>query len=153
VIEIDWPLVTENLIRIAIAFALALPVAWEGSKRDRAAGLRTFPIVAMAACGFALIVREMPDVTPEAQARILQGLVTGIGFVGGGAIVKGNNGVRGMVTAASIWNTGAIGASVAFAREEIAVVLSAINFLTLLCLTPLARKLDGENGDEQRNDN
>lgn len=66
--------------------------------------------------------------------------MTGIGFVGGGAILKGDgsNGghVTGIATAASVWNTGAIGAAVGFLRFEVAIVLSAANFLILHWLEP-----------------
>ena len=58
---------------------------------------------------------------------MLQGLITGIGFIGGGAILKSS----GTATAASIWNTGLIGMAVAFGRFEIAIFMSLINFVTL----------------------
>lgn len=63
--------------------------------------------------------------------------MTGIGFVGGGAILKSAGSVHGTATAASIWNTGAIGAAVAFERYEIAIVLSLINYGSLRLLPPL----------------
>jgi putative Mg2+ transporter-C (MgtC) family protein len=126
--------------RVAIAFVLALPIAWERIRSRRHIGLRTFPIVAIASCGYILIIRALPDITPEAEARALQGLLSGIGFIGGGAILKQGLDVRGLATAASIWNTGAIGAAVAFGREEIAIVLSLINFLMLYFLTPVAQE-------------
>ena len=145
--DFDWPQVADSLIRIAVAFALAVPIGWEREKGTASAGLRTFPVVAMAACGYALIIKTMPDANAEANARLLQGLLAGIGFIGGGAILKQGGNVRGVVTAASIWNVGAIGAAVAFEREEIAIVLSLINFLTLLLLTPLEKRL--HKGDDR----
>ena len=69
--------------------------------------------------------------TTDAEARMLQGIVTGIGFIGGGAILKSSKNVTGTATAASIWNMGLIGIAVAFDRFEIALLLSAINFATL----------------------
>jgi len=66
-----------------------------------------------------------------AEARVLQGIITGIGFIGGGAILKNKNSVTGTASAASIWNTGLIGMAVAFQRFEIALLLSLFNFLTL----------------------
>lgn len=75
------------------------------------------------------------------MARLLQGLVAGIGFIGGGAILKSGARVRGLVTAASIWNTGAIGVGMAYGREDIALALGLINFLALLVLTPWANRL------------
>jgi putative Mg2+ transporter-C (MgtC) family protein len=68
----------------------------------------------------------------------------GVGFIGGGVILKQNGSVRGLVTAASIWNVGAIGAAVAYDRLEIAVVLSVLNLIVLLLLTPVARKVEGD---------
>jgi putative Mg2+ transporter-C (MgtC) family protein len=136
----DWSQALTDFIRVLIAFTLALPIGWERALRSRSIGLRTFPIVAMASCGFILVVRVAPGANIEADARILQGLLAGIGFIGGGAILKQETGVRGLATAASIWNTGAIGAAVAFQRVEIAVVLSVVNFLTLYLLTPIAEK-------------
>jgi putative Mg2+ transporter-C (MgtC) family protein len=62
---------------------------------------------------------------------VLQGLITGIGFIGGGAILKSSGTVHGTATAASIWNTGLIGMAVAFGRFEIAIFMSLINFVTL----------------------
>lgn len=69
--------------------------------------------------------------TTDAEARVLQGLITGIGFIGGGAILKSGGSVTGTATAASIWNMGLIGIAVAFNRFEVAVLMSIINFVTL----------------------
>jgi putative Mg2+ transporter-C (MgtC) family protein len=71
----------------------------------------------------------------EARARVLQGVITGNGFIGGGAILKNGGNVKGLVTAASIWNAGAIGVAVGLGRANIAVVLSVVNFLSLWLLT------------------
>jgi putative Mg2+ transporter-C (MgtC) family protein len=68
---------------------------------------------------------------PDALSRLLYGLMTGIGFIGGGAILKHRQTVHGTATAASIWNTGAIGAAVGFDRYEIALVLCIMNVVTL----------------------
>jgi putative Mg2+ transporter-C (MgtC) family protein len=68
--------------------------------------------------------------------------VAGIGFVGGGAIVKDGMTVHGTATAASIWNAGAIGAAVALEKYEIAIVLSALNLFSLRALAPIKKRLD-----------
>lgn len=124
------------------AFLLALPLGWERRHGTASVGLRTVPIVAMAACGFAIIIEAEATASAEAQARILQGVITGIGFVGGGAILKSNGSVRGLVTAATIWNSGAIGAAMGFGRPNIAVILSAINIASLVILGRLESDQD-----------
>ena len=67
----------------------------------------------------------------DAEARVMYGIIAGMGFIGGGAILKSEGKVSGTATAASLWNTGAIGIAVAFHRYEIATLLALINFLTL----------------------
>lgn len=135
----DQALVLDHLGRIALAFALALPLGWERGSGRSSVGFRTLPVVAMASCGFALLARSFAEADADSMTRLLQGLMGGIGFIGGGAILKSGGAVKGLVTAASVWNVGAIGASVAFGRLEIAVVLSVLNLLALLLLTPLAK--------------
>jgi putative Mg2+ transporter-C (MgtC) family protein len=129
-IEIEWPLVWSNLLYLTAAYLFALPVALDRERASRGAGLRTFPLVAVAACGYTLVGISALDST-DAEARVLQGLITGIGFIGGGAILKGKGTVHGTATAASIWNTGLIGMAVALGRFEIALLMSFINFVTL----------------------
>ena len=135
----DWQMALTNLLRMLLAFALAFPLAWERVKSERNLGLRTFPIVAVASCGYMLIALHMAGSHAETMTRALQGLLGGMGFIGGGAILKSNGSVRGLATAASLWSTGAIGAAVAFRREEIAVVLAIANFALLRWLKPLKR--------------
>ena len=145
-VTLDLQQLLADLALVLAAFVSALPVGWERHRRDRPAGLRTFPIVALASCAFVLIGNRAFAADPGAQARIVQGLMTGIGFIGGGAILKGSaeeGPVTGIATAASIWNTGAIGAAVAFRRFEIAVVLSAANFLILRYLKPAVELGEG----------
>ena len=68
------------------------------------------------------------------MAKVLEGIIVGIGFVGGGAILKQDNAVHGTATAASIWATGAIGMSVGLGRFDVAVTISVFTFLTLKLL-------------------
>lgn len=139
--ELQWHLYISHLADMAIAFALALPIGWERERGARSAGLRTFPLVAVASCGFVIIGVDVGQGNPDALARVLYGLMTGIGFIGGGAILKSRGDVHGTATAASIWNTGAIGAAVGFGRYEVAIALSVLNFLILRVFRPLKQGL------------
>jgi putative Mg2+ transporter-C (MgtC) family protein len=129
--HVDLASIGANLAAIATAFVLALPLGWERERAERSAGLRTFPLVAMASCGYILIAGAALGDRSDSQSRVIQGLMTGIGFIGGGAILKGDGAVRGTATAASIWNTGAIGAATALGSYEIAFVLSVVNLVAL----------------------
>jgi putative Mg2+ transporter-C (MgtC) family protein len=140
----DWNSAASSMARMAAAFVLALPIAWNREHEEQSAGLRTFPLVAVAATAYALLATELFAGSLEAQARILEGLITGIGFVGAGAILKQSASVRGTATAASIWSTGAVGAACAYNRFDIALVLSAITFATLRLLRPLKQEREEE---------
>lgn len=85
----------------------------------------------------------------DAPARLIQGLMSGIGFIGGGAILKEGVSVRGTATAASIWTTGAVGAAVAYGRYEIAFIVSLVNFLVLRLLTPIERQVGKSDRREE----
>lgn len=98
----------------------------------------------MASCGYLLLIGYQPDVA--AQSRLLQGLITGIGFIGGGAILKEGATVRGTATAASVWNAGVIGAAVAMNHYGIAITLALLNLFTLRTLLPLKKWLDRKSG-------
>ncbi|WP_286270835.1 MgtC/SapB family protein [Thalassotalea hakodatensis] len=127
-IDLDVNLIMFNFMQMSIAFVLSLPIALNRELNDRGAGLRTFPLVTIASCAFMLVGMSVYEGS-NAEARVMYAIITGMGFIGGGAIFKNNDGVKGTATAAGLWNTGAIGVSVAYSRYEIAIVLSTIGFL------------------------
>ena len=142
-LELQWSEILVSLYQVGIAYVLALPVAWDRETAARSAGIRTFPLVSIAACGYMLVAIQVLDST-DAESRVLYGIITGMGFIGGGAILKGNGSVAGTATAASLWMTGAIGIAVAFHRYEIALVLALLNFLTLRYVKQLGPKPSDE---------
>jgi len=139
-LSMHFELIIEELGLMLVAFVLALPCAFDREKESRSAGLRTLPLVAIGACGFLLVGESFLEDKGE-NARLMQGLIGGLGFLGGGAILKGNNGVVGMASAVTIWITGAIGMAVAYRRFEIAVLLSLLNFLTLFIGTRVKKEI------------
>lgn len=151
----DWRTVLYHFVVLAVAFIVALPVGWDRERATRAVGLRTFPLVAVGSAAYVAIARTALGVDANAHARIIQGLITGIGFLGGGAIIKTTDRVRGTATAASIWSTAAIGAAVAYDRLEIAILLSFVNFVALRLLRPFKKLVGGRDeraGSERMGD-
>ena len=141
---VNWPQGVEDAIKLVAAYVLAFPVGWYREKEAHSAGVRTFPLVAMASCGYVLLGAPSQHMSADAQSRIIQGLVAGIGFIGGGAILKSESRVHGVATAASIWNTGVVGASVAQNRYLLAATLAVLNLFTLRILLQVKRKLNEE---------
>lgn len=145
-----WEILS-HVLSLVVAFVLALPIGWNREREERSAGIRTFPLVAMAACGFVLVAIGVLGATSPGQARILEGLMTGVGFIGGGAILKHGTQALGTATAASLWATGALGAAVGYGLYDIAVILSLVTYVTLRYLSPAkdpAQKVDSK-GDQR----
>lgn len=150
--------VLPHVASLLTAYLLALPIGWDREKNERSAGLRTFPLVAIASCGFIQATEHLTLGNAEATARIVEGLITGMGFIGGGAILVVKQSVRGTATAASLWATGAVGTAVGLGSYDTAIVLSAMTFLTLRLVkagkdgpetdSGLAEKLENPKGGE-----
>jgi putative Mg2+ transporter-C (MgtC) family protein len=134
------------LLALVIAFVLAIPVGWDRDRREVGPGLRTYPLVAIGACAYLEIGQfAFPD-QMDAQARVLQALVSGIGFIGAGAIIKGRAEVHGLATAVSLWITVSIGIAVAY---ELFLLAATLSGMTLLALRVLKRlKLHPEAADK-----
>ena len=138
-----WP-DTGRLLRIGVRLVAAVVlgglIGLEREKNRRAAGLRTHMLVALGAAVFTLAPREAG--MPIADlAHVLQGVITGIGFVGAGAILKvsADERVVGVTTAASVWLTAAVGSAVAIGAiwlPGLAVALALVILVVLRRLEP-----------------
>jgi putative Mg2+ transporter-C (MgtC) family protein len=128
-----------HLASLLVAYILAVPIGWNREQEERSAGLRTFPLVAVATCGFIQAVETPLAAHPEGMARVMEGLITGMGFIGGGAILRQQDSVKGTATAASLWVTGAIGAAVGLGSYDVAIVLTLVTIATLWIMAPLKR--------------
>ena len=139
----EWMIQVGSLLAAGV---LALPAAVNRELHSRIMGLRTFPLVSVGACSYMLIgiAFTSPD-QADTLARVMQGILGGIGFIGGGAILKNEDRVRGTATAGCIWTLGAMGVACAMQQWVIAITLSAITWLALTALFAAKQELDGEN--------
>jgi putative Mg2+ transporter-C (MgtC) family protein len=133
-----WDDSLEHLIHLLVAFFLALPIGWNRAREERGAGLRTFPLVAMASCGFVQTALSVLGPTATTQANVMQGVITGVGFIGAGAIMRQGEATTGNATAASIWTVGIIGAAVGYGYFDIGVILAAANLAVLKFRAPVS---------------
>jgi putative Mg2+ transporter-C (MgtC) family protein len=114
----------DAIVRLGLSLLLALPVGWE-RERSRSGGLRTYPLLSVCICGF-LLVAQSGALGPIEQADVFFGVLSGIGFVGSGAVMKSPDGSGNMSTTVSLWVTGAIGAGAAYGALVISAALSAM---------------------------
>ena len=142
----EWELV----LRLVIAAALAGAIGLEREARDQPAGFRTHMLVALGACLFTLVsaysfesflARETSPQFRYDPTRIAAQIVTGIGFLGAGAIIRYGLSVRGLTTAASLWVVAAIGTAVGLGGYLIAAATTTVTLLTLFVLRPVRTKL------------
>lgn len=133
--DFSWKQALDVIVAIVAAYVLALPLALERDVKAQAQiGLRTMPLVSVGACAYVLISRLLYEhgvYSTEGLARTLRAVMTGIGFIGGGAIVKHSRDVRGLATGTAVWTAGALGAAVAHGYYAIAIVLGLANVIVL----------------------
>jgi len=134
-------LFTDLLGRMFLAAALGAIIGLERELRQKEAGLRTNILITMGSALFTIMSIEIsgPDGDP---ARIAAQIVTGIGFLGGGAILHTKGTVHGLTTAATIWMNAAIGVAAGAGRYRLAMVATTVTLVTLVALVPVDRWLD-----------
>ena len=128
------------IIRLTAAAVLGAVVGYQREKARKPAGLRTHMLVCLGTCVFVLACTGV-GMTADGLSRVVQGIVTGIGFLGAGSILKLNEerDIQGLTTAAGVWMTAAIGVAVGLGSLGVALLST---FFTLVVLL-LARPLEG----------
>lgn len=141
----EWERLVGYGIPLVVAVIAVLPTAWDREINSNTLGLRSFPLVSLGSCAYVLIAQAFADPSsdPDAYARLLQGLMGGIGFVGGGAILKNEDHVAGTASAASIWVTGALGAAAALRVWELVLLLSLLNLTIVYAFSHVRTRVDG----------
>ncbi|KQV89410.1 MgtC/SapB family protein [Pelomonas sp. Root1237] len=132
----DVEQVTRLTTRLLLAALLGGVLGYEREQKGKAAGIRTHMLVAMGAALFVL-VPQLGGMSVADMSRVIQGIVTGIGFLGAGAIIKHRTeeDTQGLTTAAGIWMTAAIGVACGLGRETTALI-SALLALVVLAVLP-----------------
>ena len=133
-----WP---EDVISIVLATALGAGIGLERQLSGKPAGLRTNLLICLGAAVFTILSREMAVGTQASATRIAAGIVTGVGFLGAGAIIQDRAGVHGLTTAAGIWLVASIGMACGGRFYTLALVASGIAVLALIGLRRIERPI------------
>lgn len=134
-----WAELPGILLSLTAAFLLGIPIGWDRERQELGPGLRTYPLLAMGACAYLEIGQFAYRDHIEGQARVFQAMVSGIGFIGAGAIIKGPSKVHGLATAVSLWITVSVGIAASYNLFVLAGVLSVTTLVALRALRPLKR--------------
>ncbi len=134
--QIDWV-----VYRTAAAVLLGAVVGMEREFRDKPAGLRTLILISVGACVFSMISSVMAGPMVD-KTRIAAQIVTGVGFLGAGSILRSTKAVYGLTTAASIWMVAALGLACGFGEYVIALIGTMATLSVLILFHKLARQID-----------
>jgi putative Mg2+ transporter-C (MgtC) family protein len=144
---IDLGLQLDLSVRLVVAAALGLAVGFEREIHGHPAGLRTHMLVAVGSGLFTVLSAygfgSVPNAAPIDPTRIAAQIVSGIGFLGAGAILKDGIVIRGLTTAASLWATSAVGMAAGAGEYVIAGVATATILVSLWPINALAERLHG----------
>ncbi len=131
--------------QLVLAFGLSTVVGLEREFRGKSAGLRTQAIVGTTAALILLVSKYgfsnvlAPGTVVLDPSRVAAQIVSGIGFLGAGLIITRRGAIRGLTTAAAVWETAAIGMAAGAGLEVLAIVVTALHFVAVLGFTPLGR--------------
>ena len=135
----DAEAVTQFMLRMLLAILLGGILGYQRERQGKEAGVRTHMLVALGSAFFVLI--PLQSGMPLADlSRVLQGLITGIGFLGAGAILKqqDTHQIHGLTTAAGLWLTASVGIAVGIGRETSAILATLLAFI-IFALLPYFR--------------
>ena len=138
---IHWDVTQEEklqiLSRMLVAAVFGGLLGWERGRSEKPAGIRTMVLIGVGAAAFALLGQEIiaaggdEAIIRADPTRVLSYIISGVGFLGAGAILHSKRSIKGLTTAASIWVVAAIGAASGVGEFTIAFFLFAIAFITL----------------------
>jgi len=137
-------------LRIALAAVLGMAIGIERELRRKPAGLRTNTLIAVGSAIFTIMSIEIARQFGGTADRISAGIVTGIGFLGGGAIMRSGNEVHGMTTAASIFVNAAIGMAAGSGNYVVAMAGTLLTLIVLVVLPPIENYFEGLAGHHRR---
>ena len=132
----------DDMLSIILAVVFGAAIGLEREISGKAAGLRTNVLICLGAAVFTIISKEMAAITGLSPTRIAAQIVTGVGFLGAGAIIRDRGGILGLTTAATIWLVASIGMACGAGFYTLAAVSTLIAIIVLIGLAQLERPLE-----------
>jgi putative Mg2+ transporter-C (MgtC) family protein len=141
----------EVFLRLGAAVCAGALIGLDRELRHKPAGLRALALVSLGSALFVLETLDPAQAYTDATSRVIQGVVTGVGFLGAGSIIRGHSeeSVRGLTTAASIWLAAATGIACGLANWPL-VVAACLLGLLVLTITPVERVLHNRRKTDQK---
>ena len=136
----------ELIQRLLLAALLGGALGFERELRQKSAGLRTNILIAIGSALFTLMSYQLADAAGADPGRIAAQIVTGVGFLGAGAIIRRDGDVHGLTTAATIWVNAAVGVAAGGGEYHLAFIATGVTLVALLLLPPIEAMVDRRFG-------
>ncbi len=139
------------LLRLGVATLLGLLLGYDREVKDKPLGLRTYMLVSVGSACFAMIADELirngwstSNTLSIDPTRVIQGIVSGVGFIGAGAIIQAQKSINGAATGAGIWVAGGVGIACGFELYTIGISVAVVAFIALTFVEWISNKLSGK---------
>ena len=130
----------QSILPLIVAMVLGALIGIEREVHSKPAGLRTNALICMGAAAFMVIAQRI-GLGNDAVSRMTAGIVTGVGFIGGGAVLRDRTNISGVTTAATIWVVTSIGIACGMRLYDMAVSITVLSLIVLAVFGPLDRKI------------
>ena len=134
-----WP---DDVLSIVLATVLGAAIGLERELSGKAAGLRTNVLICLGAAVFTIISKRIVEGTDGSLVRIAAQIVTGVGFLGAGAVIQDRRGVHGLTTAATIWLVASIGMACGAGFYKLACISALLAVIVLVVVLKLVRPFE-----------
>jgi putative Mg2+ transporter-C (MgtC) family protein len=130
----------QSILPMIVAMVLGALIGIEREVHNKPAGLRTNALICMGAAAFMVIAQRI-GLSPDSISRMTAGIVTGVGFIGGGAVLRDRANISGVTTAATIWVVTSIGIACGMRLYDMAVSITILSLIVLAVFGPLDKKI------------
>lgn len=150
------------LIRIGFTLLFVIVLGGERERRHKAAGITTHSLVGLSTCALGILQVELfesalalaqanPELTVNIEGqRLVAQVITGIGFLGGGAILKTQNRIQGLTTAATLWGAGVLGIIFGLGYNELGVIMGIVMILVIYVNKSLLYRRNLKNSTSEK---
>jgi putative Mg2+ transporter-C (MgtC) family protein len=143
----------QMLLRLSLAGLIGALIGYERHIHHKAVGVAGMMLVAIGSAAYMLLASHLAATDPASLSRALQGLLQGIGFLGGAVIFKTGSDVRGIKTAAAIWITGAVGLAIGTWYWGLGIIVGLTTAAILFAADHFSPQQEARREEDERNEN
>lgn len=130
-----------TILKLTISIIVGAIIGFERKIHNKPAGMRTHALVSLGACLFTIIALNTPGTQADSTSRIIQGVITGVGFLSAGIIFQSKHKIIGLTTAAEIWVLTSLGILIGMGYYDTAIISTILILILLVPLKQFEKKM------------